>query len=460
MDHANHQLHLYNTLTRRREAFTPINPANVRVYVCGATVYDAAHLGNARSAVVFDLLRTVLEAHWPNVTFVRNITDIEDKIIARAQATGRGIEDVTEPAIRQQDDDLAAIGVRPPTHAPRATRHIAEIVAMIETLVARGHAYAAQGHVLFEVRSNPRAGLLSRQNLQGLRDGARVEVAPYKRDPADFVLWKPSALDQPGWPSPWGRGRPGWHIECSAMAHAHLGAEFDIHGGGNDLIFPHHENEIAQSSAALGTACMARFWLHNGMLTAGGAKMSKSLGNFATVRELLAAHPGRGEAIRLMLLTAHYRQPLDYTEARLAQAIQLLDRAYGAMRDLAVEAGGDAAPVLAALHDDLNTPLALARLHAAITALTAAVDPAMRRSRAAALRAQGHLLGVLRLAPETWFHAGADPDATASIEQLIADRAAARAGRDFATADRIRAELAGRGIVLEDRLDGTTWSRA
>jgi cysteinyl-tRNA synthetase len=309
--------------------------------------------------------------------------------------------------------------------------------------------------VLFELRSNRRAGQLSGQSLDALRDGARIDVAPFKRDPGDFVLWKPSAPDQPGWESPWGRGRPGWHIECSAMAAVHLGPEFDIHGGGNDLLFPHHENEVAQSTAAHGNERMARYWMHNGMLTVGGAKMSKSLGNFVTVRELLAAHPGRGEAIRLMLLATHYRQPLDYRPTRLIEASQVLDRAYGALRGVPVEVDGDVAPVLAALRDDLNTPLALARVHEAIGALTAASDPADRRRAAATLRASGNLLGVLQLDPDAWFHSTTG-DAV-WIERQIAERKAARVRRDFATADHIRAELDRRGVVLEDRQEGTTW---
>lgn len=450
-------LHLHNTLTRAAEAFAPIDPAHVRIYVCGATVYDTAHLGNARSAVVFDLLRTVLEARWPKVTFVRNITDIEDKIMDRAKATGQSIEQVTEAAIRFQDEDLAALGVRPPTVAPRATRHIPQMLDLIGVLVAKGHAYAAEEHVLFDVRSNPRAGRLSGQTLEGLREGARVEVAPYKRDAADFVLWKPSTPDQPGWDSPWGRGRPGWHIECSAMAATHLGPEFDIHGGGSDLIFPHHENEIAQSTCAHGTERMARVWLHNGMLTVDGLKMSKSAGNFITVRELLAAHPGRAEAVRLMLLSAHYRQGLDFTAARLREAVQTLDRAYGALRGLPDGGEGDGAAVLKALHDDLNTPLAIARLHEAIGRVTTA-SPIDRAARAADLRVAGRLLGILRLDPETWLQGGVDD--AAEIERLIAERATARSARDFAAADRIRGELESRGIVLEDRPEGTIWSRA
>jgi len=450
-------LHLHNTLTRAAEAFAPIDPAQVRIYVCGATVYDTAHLGNARSAVVFDLLRTVLEARWPKVTFVRNITDIEDKIMDRAKATGQSIEQVTEAAIRFQDEDLAALGVRPPTVAPRATRHIPQILELIGILLAKGHAYATQGHVLFDVRSNPRAGRLSGQTLAGLREGARVEVAPYKRDGADFVLWKPSTPEQPGWDSPWGRGRPGWHIECSAMAATHLGPEFDIHGGGSDLIFPHHENEIAQSTCAHGTEHMARYWLHNGMLTVDGLKMSKSAGNFITVRELLAAHPGRSEAIRLMLLSAHYRQDLDFTEPRLHEAAQTLDRAYGALRGVPGDDAGDGGVVLAALQDDLNTPLAIARLHGLIGRVNTA-SGSERAARAADLRAAGRLLGVLRLDPEAWFQGGTDNPT--EIDRLIGQRAAARAARDFATADRIREDLARRGIALEDRSDGTIWSRA
>ena len=451
-------LQLHNTLTRTLDRFEPIDPANIRVYVCGATVYDTAHLGNARSAVVFDLLRTVLEADWPKVTFVRNITDIEDKIITRARETGRSIGEVTEASIRFQDEDLALIGVRPPTFAPRATRHIREMQAMIQQLITLGHAYAAEGHVLFDVRSNPRAGILSGQNLDSLREGARVDVAPYKRDPADFVLWKPSLPDQPGWDSPWGRGRPGWHIECSAMAATYLGPEFDIHGGGNDLIFPHHENEVAQSTCAHGTKHMARYWLHNGMLTVNGRKMAKSAGQITTVRQLLAEYPGKAEAIRLMVLSTHYRQPLDFTRTRMAEAIQTLDRAYGALRGMPENSAGNQS-VMEALHDDLNTPLAITRLHEAVGAVNSAPDDITRRRRAAELRAAGRLLGVLKSDPEAWFHGGSDENEIASIDRLIADRTAARARRDFAMADRIRDALAGQGIVLEDQPNGTVWHR-
>lgn len=451
-------LQLHNTLTRTLDRFEPIDPANIRVYVCGATVYDTAHLGNARSAVVFDLLRTVLEADWPKVTFVRNITDIEDKIITRARETGRSIGEVTEASIRFQDEDLALIGVRPPTFAPRATRHIREMQAMIQQLITLGHAYAAEGHVLFDVRSNPRAGILSGQNLDSLREGARVDVAPYKRDPADFVLWKPSLPDQPGWDSPWGRGRPGWHIECSAMAATYLGPEFDIHGGGNDLIFPHHENEVAQSTCAHGTKHMARYWLHNGMLTVNGRKMAKSAGQITTVRQLLAEYPGKAEAIRLMVLSTHYRQPLDFTRTRMAEAIQTLDRAYGALRGMPENSAGNQS-VMEALHDDLNTPLAITRLHEAVGAVNSAPDDITRRRRAAELRAAGRLLGVLKSDPEAWFHGGSDENEIASIDRLIADRTAARARRDFAMADRIRDALAEQGIVLEDQPNGTVWHR-
>ena len=451
-------LQLHNTLTRTLDRFEPIDPANIRVYVCGATVYDTAHLGNARSAVVFDLLRTVLEADWPKVTFVRNITDIEDKIITRARETGRSIGEVTEASIRFQDEDLALIGVRPPTFAPRATRHIREMQAMIQQLITLGHAYAAEGHVLFDVRSNPRAGILSGQNLDSLREGARVDVAPYKRDPADFVLWKPSLPDQPGWDSPWGRGRPGWHIECSAMAATYLGPEFDIHGGGNDLIFPHHENEVAQSTCAHGTKHMARYWLHNGMLTVNGRKMAKSAGQITTVRQLLAEYPGKAEAIRLMVLSTHYRQPLDFTRTRMAEAIQTLDRAYGALRGMPENSAGNQS-VMEALHDDLNTPLAITRLHEAVGAVNSAPDDITRRRRAAELRAAGRLLGVLKSDPEAWFHVGSDENEIASIDRLIADRTAARARRDFAMADRIRDALAEQGIVLEDQPNGTVWHR-
>lgn len=370
-------LRLYNTLTRAKEAFTPIDPANVRLYVCGPTVYDYAHIGNARPVVVFDVLTRLLRHRYgaEHVTYVRNITDVDDKIIAAARDSGEPIDRITARTAEAYASDMAALGALPPDREPRATAHIPQMVAMIERLIAAGHAYAAEGHVLFGVPSWSDYGRLSRRPRDEQIAGARIEVAPYKRDPADFVLWKPSTDDMPGWDSPWGRGRPGWHIECSAMAETHLGETFDIHGGGMDLIFPHHENEIAQSTCAHGGASMANYWMHNGFLTIDDEKMSKSLGNFHTVHDLLKTWPG--EAIRLVLLSAHYRQPLDFSEDALREARRRLDRFYSALRDTDwaaddSETGADAEPdarILAALEDDLNTAETLSVLSERLDAL-------------------------------------------------------------------------------------------
>ena len=455
-------LQLHNTLTRTKAPFVPLDPSHVRMYVCGPTVYDLAHIGNARPVVVFDVLFRVLRAAYPaaRVTYVRNITDIDDKINQRARESGEAIGDITARTTAVFQADMAALGTLPPTVEPRATAHVAQMIAMIETLIAGGHAYAAEGHVLFSVPSMADYGRLSGRDRDEQIAGARVEVAPYKRDPADFVLWKPSDADTPGWDSPWGRGRPGWHIECSAMSRQYLGETFDIHGGGLDLVFPHHENEIAQSRCAHGSDCMAAVWMHNGYVTVEGEKMSKSLGNFYTVHELLADHPG--EAIRYALLSAHYRAPWDFSMAGLARAKTALDRLYQALRGLPaadddVAAASDSG-VRAALFDDLNTPLALARLHETASALNKAGDGAARARLAADLRAGGALLGLLQDDPETWF-TGADGGDTADIEAQIAARAAARAARDFNAADQIRDALKAAGIELEDGADGTTWRR-
>ncbi|RMD63074.1 MAG: cysteine--tRNA ligase [Alphaproteobacteria bacterium] len=467
-------IRLYNTLTRTKQIFTPLDPANVRMYVCGPTVYDFAHIGNARPVVVFDVLYRLLRyVYGPDhVTYVRNITDVDDKIIAAAKDRGEPIEEITERTIRAFHEDMAALGALPPTIEPRATRHIPQMITLIERLIERGHAYVADGHVLFSVASMPDYGRLSRRDREEMIAGARVEVAPYKKDPADFVLWKPSTPDQPGWDSPWGRGRPGWHIECSAMSAAHLGENFDIHGGGQDLIFPHHENEIAQSTCAACTERGRRFaeiWMHNGYVVVEGEKMSKSLGNFFTVRQLLE-EGWPGEAIRLSLLSAHYRQPLDFTRDKLREAKTQLDRLYGALRAVpgdAAVAEAEAAPpqaVVAALADDLNTPESLAALHEQAGALHKAADATARAAARASLIAGGALVGLLQQDPEAWFKGkgsgAADDDETAEIERLIAARAAARKARDFAEADRIRDALAARGIVLEDTPRGTTWRRA
>ena len=460
-------LKITNTLTREKEVFRPIDPSHVRLYVCGPTVYDYAHVGNARPAVVFDVLARLLRRLYPapgsRVTYVRNITDVEDKINARARENGETIAALTTRTAAQYHEDMTALGVLPPDVEPRATHHIAQMVTLIERLIAKGHAYAAEGHVLFSVPSMPDYGGLSRRDRDDMIAGARVEVAPYKKDPADFVLWKPSAAEDPGWDSPWGRGRPGWHIECSAMSWEHLGETFDIHGGGLDLIFPHHENEIAQSRCAFGTATMANYWMHNGFVTIESDKMSKSLGNFFTVRDVLKDWPG--EVIRLLLLSAHYRAPLDFSATGLKEAKAQLDRLYQALRNAAdVPAEPEAGvpdDVMAALLDDLNVPLAIARLHEAAGRLNKATDPAERAAAKTALLAGGAVLGLLQADPEAWFQGGAgDGPDPAEIERLIQARADARKARDFAEADRIRDDLKAQGIELEDGPHGTTWKRA
>lgn len=462
-------LDLYNTLTRTKERFAPFHPDRVGLYVCGPTVYDWAHLGNARPVVVFDVLYRLLRQLYPEpqwkVVYVRNITDVDDKIIAAAQAQGESIESVTARTTQAYHEDMAALNALPPDIEPRATAHIAQMQSLIARLMDSEHAYEAEGHVLFHVPSMADYGQLSRRNRDELIAGARVEVAPYKRDPADFVLWKPSTPEQPGWDSPWGRGRPGWHIECSAMSEAHLGETFDIHGGGLDLIFPHHENEIAQSRCAHGGAPLARVWMHNGFLSVNGEKMSKSLGNFLTVRELLAETPG--EALRLTLLSAHYRQPLDFTRDGLRQSRQALDRWYTALRgvsDIAAASSPVPFDVLAALEDDLNTPMAISHLHELASALNKAETVGQKAEAKGALLAAGAALGVLAQSPEQWFQgsSGDRPggaEESAAIEAQIAARQAARKARDFAAADAIRQALAGKGIVLEDGPSGTTWRR-
>ena len=444
------ELFLTNSLSHRKERFAPLDPAHVRMYVCGPTVYDLAHVGNARPVVVFDVLARLLRHLFPRVTYVRNITDVDDKINARAAESGQSIGEITAVTTAAFHADMAALGALPPDIEPRATDHIGEMITLIEKLIAGGHAYAAEGHVLFSVASDPDYGKLSGHSPDELLAGARIDVAPYKRDAGDFVLWKPSTPDLPGWDSPWGRGRPGWHIECSAMSWRYLGESFDIHGGGQDLIFPHHENELAQSCCAFPGSEFARVWLHNGMLLVNGAKMSKSLGNFFTVRDVLAKAPG--EAVRLLLLRAHYRGALDFTDAALASAKAELDRFYRALeRHPETVAGDPPEAVLAALCDDLNTPLALSQLHALADAALAGDAQA-----AAGLRAAGGLLGLLQSEPADWFRGGED---SAGIEAAIEARLAARKARDFALADKIRDDLAASGIVLEDGPNGTTWRR-
>ncbi|HBK06499.1 MAG TPA: cysteine--tRNA ligase [Acetobacteraceae bacterium] len=451
MDRTMPDLYLHNSLTRRKERFEPADPANIRMYVCGPTVYDLAHLGNARPVVVYDVVARLLRHLYPRVTYVRNITDVDDKINARARESGEPISAITARTTADFHADMEALGALPPDEEPRATAHIAEMIMIIQRLIASGHAYAAEGHVLFAVSSDPSYGKLSGRSQDELLAGARVDVAPYKRDAGDFVLWKPSTGDLPGWDSPWGYGRPGWHIECSAMSWKYLGETFDIHGGGSDLIFPHHENEMAQSLCAFPGSRFARTWMHNGMLQVNGEKMSKSLGNFFTVRDILAKAPG--EAIRLLLLRTHYRSLLDFSDQGLAEAKRELDRFYRALEQAQDAPAGDLpAPVLDALCDDINTPLAISAMHAL-------ADAAMTGDRAAAsgLRAAGAVLGILQRSPEAWFRG--DADDSAEIDAAIADRLAARKARDFARADVIRNELAAKGILLEDGPKGTTWRR-
>ena len=452
-------LRLYNSLTRRVEPFAPLDPACPTMYVCGPTVYNYVHIGNARGPVVFGVLAALLRRHYGQLKYARNITDVDDKINAAAAEQGVPIAAITGRFAAAYRQDMAALGVAAPDIEPEATAHIAQIVAMIERLVASGHAYAAQGHVLFAVASFADYGKLSRRDTDEMLAGARVEVAPYKRDPGDFVLWKPSTGDLPGWDSPWGRGRPGWHIECSAMAAAHLGPTIDIHAGGIDLQFPHHENEIAQSQCAHGGAIFARYWLHNGMLNFGGAKMSKSLGNIEKVHDLVERHPP--EALRHALLSAHYRQPLDWSDALIEQSVRTLDRLYGTLRDLdEVEATAAIPPAVeAALEDDLNTPQALAELARIAGEARKATTPDERARLKSELLGAGLALGLLQQAPEAWFNRGAGDADDARIQALVEERASAKQARDFARADAIRDQLAGEGIALEDTPQGVRWTR-
>ena len=455
-------LTLYNTRTRQKEAFVPLKEGEVTMYVCGPTVYSFPHIGNARPAVVFDVLARLLRTRY-RLTYARNVTDIDDKINKAAAEEGVPIGDITARFEAVYLEDMAALAVLPPDLSPHATEHVPGIIAMIARLIDGGHAYAAEGHVLFRVRSYDDYGALSGRDRRDLLAGARVEVAPYKEDAGDFVLWKPSTPDLPGWDSPWGRGRPGWHIECSAMIETHLGRSIDIHGGGNDLIFPHHENEVAQSTCAHGGQLFVRYWLHNGFVNVDHTKMSKSLGNVLLVRNLLKEAPG--EAIRLALLSAHYRQPLDWTGDVLADARRKLDRLYGALRDVPVAAGagGQVDPgFIAALDDDLNTPKALAVLFDLARTINRSESPDERRELAARLRASAGLLGLLAEDPETWLRGveGQGSLTAEAVEDLLAQRLAARKSRDFATADRIRDELVANRIVILDGPEGTRWRRA
>jgi cysteinyl-tRNA synthetase len=460
-------LTLYNTLTRKKEPFEPLERGNVRMYVCGPTVYDYAHIGNARPVIVFDVLFRLLRHLYgaQHVTYVRNITDVDDKIIKRAAEEGVAIEELTRRTTDQYHADMAALGALPPSLEPRATEHIPQMIAMTLRLIETGHAYVAEGHVLFDVPSDPAYGTLSGRSTDEMIAGARVEVAPYKRDPMDFVLWKPSGKGDPGWPSPWGRGRPGWHIECSAMAEAHLGPTFDIHGGGIDLVFPHHENEIAQSTCAYATSIMAQVWMHNGHLQVEGEKMAKSTGNFVTVHELLEGWQGYawpGEALRFNMLRTHYRQPLDWTLVGLNEAHKTLWEWYGDLERHEGD-GGVPGPVLDALRDDLNTPKVITELHKLHSA-----------GKYAGLRTALELLGfsaerakIPRFADAAGSASGVshvrgvgEAVQSDNIDELVEARNAARKAKKFAEADRIRDELATMGIELKDGPEGTTWEIA
>ncbi|MDE0053784.1 MAG: cysteine--tRNA ligase [Gammaproteobacteria bacterium] len=459
-------IHIHDTLTGTKRRFEPRVPDSVSMYVCGPTVYNLAHIGNALPEVAFDVLARLLRLYFKHIKYVHNITDIDDKINAAALANGEPIRALADRFAHEYRADIAALGVLEPDVEPRATEHISEIIDMIGTLIDRGHAYESEGHVLFHVPSDPNYGSLSKQSLENILEGARVEVAPYKRDPKDFVLWKPSSDELPGWDSPWGRGRPGWHIECSAMIRKHLGPSIDIHGGGSDLTFPHHENELAQGTCVEDGQVYVRYWMHNGLLRMGDEKMSKSLGNIATIRELRSEHPG--EVLRYALLSGHYRGSLEWSDDLIRQARASLDGLYQALVDAPGDmsvtstdfrnAGVGAFPesVLAALRNDLNTPQALAAMHAIAGDIHRSSDPASVEVSRNQLLAGGWLLGILGTPANDWFQQAASVD-PGWVEAKIEERAAARHRRDFARADAIRDELGANGIELEDSASGTRW---
>ncbi len=453
-------IYLHNTLKQRKEEFVPIDASNVRMYVCGPTVYDKAHLGNAKTPVVYDVLYRLLCYVYgqEHVTYVSNITDVDDKILNKHKETGKSIREITEQTYNWYLDDMKKLNVLSPNYRPRATEYIPEMIKLVELLLQNGHAYIAENQVLFDVDSMPNYGFLSGRSMKEMVAGARIEVASYKKNPADFILWKPSDADQPGWNSPWGYGRPGWHLECSAMSSKLLGNDFDIHGGGSDLIFPHHENECAQSCCAYPGTHFAHYWVHTGMLMINGVKMSKSLGNFYTVDEILAKYPA--EALRLLFLTTHYHQPFNFTFEGLEQAKNILDKFYNALlknADVPAEKVAPSEKLINALADDLNTPLALSYLHETLSNLNKAETIEERSKYKSELLANAYMLGLLYNDAESWFK-GADDD-NSEIETLIAKRAEAKKNKDWATADAIRNELKEKGIVLEDGAQGTTWKR-
>ncbi len=456
-------LQLYNTLKREKQEFIPLDPNRVTLYACGPTVYNYAHIGNARPAVIFDLLYRLLSSLYPEVVYARNITDVDDKINAAAAEQNVSIDVIAGRYSDAYHKDMAELGVGLPTIEPRATEHIPQMIDMIERLLAAGHAYEADGHVLFSVESFEDYGSLSRRDINDMKAGARVEVADFKRHPGDFVLWKPSVDPQPGWDSPWGWGRPGWHLECSVMSERHLGETIDIHGGGQDLVFPHHENEIAQSVCAHGGKTFARYWMHNGFVTVNKRKMSKSLGNTLVIHELLK-HTA-GEVLRYLLLSAHYRQPLDWSDETLARVQRTVDRIYCVIRDANAKHGplqaadSPSEKFMSALLDDLNTPDALAELNSEAKRLANADDAESARASGGKLLAAGALIGLFQQDPESWLAGDTEGLDDALIDQLITERNAARKDRNFARGDEIRDQLQEMGIILEDVADGTRWRR-
>jgi len=456
------EIYLHNTLTRRKEKFVPLCSDNVRMYVCGPTVYDRAHLGNAKTPVVYDVLFRLLRYVYGenHVTYISNITDVDDKILNKHKETGMPIREITGQTFKWYLEDMQKLGNLEPTYRPRATDYISEMIEIIKNLIENKHAYEAKGHVLFDVDSMPDYGCLSGRSMKEMIAGARVEVADYKKNPADFILWKPSDADQPGWNSPWGYGRPGWHLECSAMSSKLLGNDFDIHGGGSDLIFPHHENEYAQSKCAFVSSKCARYWVHTGMLMVNGEKMSKSLGNFYILDDILKQFPA--EALRLLFLSTHYHQPFNFTFEGLSIAKQTLDKFYNALlrvNDVQFEKTTPEKKLVGALADDLNTPLALSHIHEAVNRLNKAETIEEQSKEKAVLLADAYMLGILFQSPQEWFGRSEDNEEAKDIEIKIDERAAAKKNKDWAKADAIRNELKDRGIILEDSPTGTIWKR-
>lgn len=455
-----HDIYLSNTLTRRKDKFMPLDESNVRMYVCGPTVYDRAHLGNGKTPVSYDVLYRLLCYVYgkDHVTYVSNITDVDDKILNKHKETGKPIREITEETYNWYIADMKKLGNLEPNARPRATDYIQEMIEIVKKLLENGHAYEAEGHVLFSVDSMPGYGSLSGRSMKEMLAGARIDVADYKKNPADFILWKPSDADQPGWDSPWGYGRPGWHLECTAMSSQLLGTDFDIHGGGNDLIFPHHENECAQSMCAFPNSKFARYWVHAGMLMVDGVKMSKSLGNFYTLDEVLEKAPA--EALRLLFLTAHYHQPFNFTFEGLSNAKATLDKFYNSLlknKEIIKEDVEPSSGLIEALCDDLNTPLALTFLHEDVNNLNKAEDDNEKKKWKSQLLADAYMLGLLFQDPEVWFKG--DDDNASEIEAKIQARLEAKKNKDWATADAIRNELKEQGIILEDTLQGTTWKK-